>query len=202
MNEQPIMPGGSGLVERAKGILLKPADEWGKVAAESKGIGEIAMGYVLPLVLIGPIASFIGIQVFGMYGIRFGIGTGLTIAIASLVGTLVGLAVLTLIAEFLAPQFGGEANRTNAFKLCAYAGTAGWVGGIFGLLPVLAPIGLLFGLYGLYLLYLGATPLMKVPQDKSVVYIIVLVICAIVINVVVMQVVGSLMRPSLATPFA
>ena len=56
-----------------------------------------------------------------------------------------------------------------------------WVAGIVNLVPALAIIGLIAALYGLYLLYLGLPVLMRNPQDKSLPYTIVVVLCAIVI---------------------
>ena len=74
--------------------------------------------------------------------------------------------------RFLAPKFGG-ARRTGPrpSSWCAYSLTAGWVAGILGLIPSLSPCSeCLPALYGLYLFYLGATPVMKVPEDKAVGY--------------------------------
>jgi hypothetical protein len=58
-----IESGGNGLVERVKGIILKPTEEWPKIEGETKGLGEILTGYVLPLAAIGPVAAFIGGQI-------------------------------------------------------------------------------------------------------------------------------------------
>ncbi|MEM6475935.1 MAG: hypothetical protein AAF687_07195 [Pseudomonadota bacterium] len=49
---------------------------------------------------------------------------------------------------------------------------------------MLAVLGLL-GLYSLYLFYKGATPMMGVPEDKSVIYTVVVIIVAIVTNFVI-----------------
>jgi hypothetical protein len=58
---------------------------------------------------------------------------------------------------------------------------------------LIPPLGFLqiVGLYSLYLLYLGLPVLMKTPQDKALIYTIVVVIAAIVIFAVI-GVVGSL----------
>jgi hypothetical protein len=109
---------------------------------------------------------------------------GLSSAIVTFVMSLVALLVVTLIAEFLAPKFGGEANRRQALKWVAYGATASWVGGIFGLIPSLAALGWLAGLYSLYLFYLGATPVMKVPEDKAIGFTAVTVGAAILATLV------------------
>lgn len=180
--------GNKSLVERAKAIILTPKDEWPKILVEPKDQGEILKGYVLPLAAIGPVASFIGGQVFGYgafgFSYRPGLVAALGTAIVTYVISIVAVYVMMLIVDFLAPKFDGASNRTNAFKLVAYSYTASWLAGIFGLIPSLAFFGLL-GLYSLYLLYTGATPLMKVPQDKAVGFTAVAVVCALLLAIVV-----------------
>ena len=176
------------LVERVKAMLLAPKDEWPKIAVDSTRQGDVLRGYVLPLAAIGPVAGFIGQQLFGISALGFtykpSLAFGLVSAILSFVLTIVGVYVLSFIADFLAPKFGGVANRDRAFKLAAYSATASWIAGIFGLIPALGFFGLL-GLYSLYLFYTGVTPMMNVPQDKAAGYTAVTVLCAIVLAIVV-----------------
>ena len=70
--------------------------------------------------------------------------------------------------------------------------TAGWVAAIFNLIPGLGFLSIL-GLYSLYLLYLGLPILMKVPEDKSVVYTIVIVVVGAVAGFILSVVVAPLM---------
>lgn len=184
-----------GIFARAKAIIMTPKDEWPKIAAETTPQRDIFMRYVLPLAAIGPVAAFIGGQVFGYgafgFSYRPSLIGGLTTAIFSFVLSLVSVFVMTFIADFLAPKFAGEANRANAFKLVAYSYTAGWAVGIFSLIPMLGFFGLL-GLYSVYLLYTGAMPLMKVPEDKSAGYTAVTILCAIVLSIIVTPITAAL----------
>lgn len=194
---------GSNLVDRAKNILLKPAEEWPKIESEPGSIQDILTRYVLPLAAIGPLATFIGSQVFGFgaLGIRFrpSLLSALSSAIVSYVLTVIGILVLSLIADALAPKFEGMANRVNAFKLVAYSYTAAMLAGVFGLVPSLAFLGIL-GLYSFYLFYTGAAPMMKVPQDKAVAYTAVTVVCAILLYVVVGAITAAVVGTFIAGP--
>jgi hypothetical protein len=98
---------------------------------------------------------------------------------------LVGVYVLALIINALAPTFGGTSNLTQALKVAAYGATAAWVGGVFHLFPLLGILGLLAALYTLYLLYLGLPVLMKSPPYRSFGYTVWVVIAAIVLFVVI-----------------
>lgn len=186
-----IEPGSNALVQRAKAIILAPKDEWPKIAAETAPSSEIFSRYVVPLAAIGPIAGLIGGQVFGYGAFGFSYRPGLMFSIGtaafSFILTLVGLIALTFIADFLAPKFGGQSNRDNAFKLVAYGSTASFVVGIFGLIPSLGFFSLL-GLYSLYLYYTGAQPLMKVPADKALSYTAITIVAAVILSLIVMPI--------------
>ena len=188
---ETVAPGGSGLIERAKNILLAPSRTWDEIAAEPSSVRSIYMGYVLPLAAIGPIASAIGMSVFGMNLLfmtyRTPIQWAVSGAIVQYILSLVMVYVLALVIDALAPSFGGEKNQLQAFKLAAYSATASWLAAIFGIFPMLGVLGLL-GLYSLYLLFVGLPRLMKSPAEKSlgytIVIIIVMIVCGILIGVI------------------
>jgi hypothetical protein len=177
----------SSIVERAKAIILTPKQEWAKIDAEPASIGGIFTGYVVILAAIGPVAGFIGGQVFGhgMMGFswRPTLLGGLSMAIVSYVLSLVSVFLLAFIIDALAPSFGGQKDKLKAFKVAAYAATASWLAGVFSLIPSLSMLGIL-GLYSLYLLYTGLPILMKAPEEKATGYTVVTVIAAILLSLV------------------
>ena len=181
-------PVGETMVARAKRILLEPKLEWDRIDVEPASIGGIFRGWVLPLAAIPAVAMLIGSLAFG-YG-AFGITYRPTImsavatAIIGYVLSVVGVFVLSLIIDWLAPNFGGTRNRVQATKVAAYSMTASWLAGIFNLIPALSILALL-GLYSLYLLYLGLPRLMKTPEDKGMSYTAVTIVAAIVLYFVI-----------------
>lgn len=183
------------LVDRVKNILLTPKEEWPRIDAEPATIGGIYTGWVVPLAAIPAIAGLIGSVVFGysLLGVtwRPSIGVAVGTALTQYILALIGVFVLGLIIDWLAPTFGGTKNSVQAFKVAAYSATASWVAGILSIVPALAAIGGLLSLYSLYLLYLGLPRLMKAPEDKALSYAVVTIIAAIVIFIVL----GMLTRP-------
>lgn len=184
----PIPSAAPSLIDRVKAILLNPAQEWPRIAAEDTPTREIFLRYVVPLTLIAPLAGFIGGQLFGMdfliASYKPGFFSALIMAIVTFVLGLINVLLMTLIVDFLSPKFGGEANNFHAFKLVAYGATAAWVSGIFGLIPALSFLGIV-GLYSIYLFYTGATPLLKVPKEKAATFTVVVIVCAALLNFVV-----------------
>ena len=178
----------SSLVARARALITKPADEWPVIAAEPATPADLMRGWAVPLAAIGPVAGFIHGQLFGFgaFGISYrpGIVAGLSTLLVSYVLGLIGVVVLALVAQNVAPRFGGVADRTSAFKLVVYGSTAAWAAGVFQLIPGLGLLGIL-GLYSLYLYYLGATPVMRVPQDKAAGFTAVTILAAVLLYIVV-----------------
>jgi hypothetical protein len=175
------------LITRVKNIILTPTTEWDVIEKEPADIGGLYKNYILILAAIGPIAAMIKSIVFGysLLGVTYrpGIAQAVGTAIVSYAITLVGVFILAIVIDALAPSFGATKNRIQAFKVATYSGTAAWVAGIFGLLPGLGFLTLL-GLYNLYLLYVGLPKLMKAPADKAMGYTVVTVVAAIVVAVV------------------
>ena len=185
------------LIERAKGICLAPKSEWPKIAAETTDVKSLYMGYAAILALIPAICGFIGMTVIGVSMPIVGtIRTPLGAALAQLViGYVLGLAVMYLVAmivDALAPTFSGEKNLIQALKLVIYSSTPVWIAGVLSLIPMLGVLSILAALYGLYLLYIGLPVLMKNPEDKSIGYTALIVVCYIVAAIIVSVVIGAL----------
>jgi hypothetical protein len=171
------------LVDRAKNILLNPAQEWQRIDDEATSVGGLYIRYIIPLAAIGPVASCIGMTIFGISvpgggAYRVPIGAAIRQGVAQYVMALVGVFVLALIIDELTPYFRGQDNRYQALKVAAYSSTPVWVVGVVGLYPALSILGLL-GLYSLYLLYLGLPVLMRVPESTAKGYTVVVLMCAI-----------------------
>jgi len=178
------------LVERVKRILLSPKTEWEVIDAEQTTPAELYTRYIMPLAAIGPIAQIIGFSVFGVSmpfvggTYRVPIGSAITQGVVTYVLALAAPYILSLIIDFLAPNFSGRRSQIQALKVAAYSLTASWLSGIFLLVPMLSILSIV-GLYSLYLLYLGLPILMKTPRDKSVAYTVVVIIAGFVLMLVI-----------------
>jgi hypothetical protein len=177
------------LIERAQRILLQPKDTWVTIDAESTDTATLFTRYAMILAAIPAVCGFIGMSLIGFGGfgvtIRVPLLSGLVNMVVSYVLSLVGIFVLGLIIDALAPTFGGQKNAIQALKVAVYASTAALLGGIFSLLPALAMLGLLAAVYSIYLLYTGLPVLMKSAPEKSVAYTAVVIVAAIVLGVVI-----------------
>jgi MFS family permease len=128
------------IIQRAKNICLTPATEWPVIAAEPATAGALITGYAAPLAAIGAIAGFIGGAIIGktlpfVGHYRVPLAAGLTFAIFTFCMALVGVFVLSLIINALAPTFGGEKNSIQALKVAVYSYTPAWIAGVLQIVP-------------------------------------------------------------------
>ena len=185
------------LIARVKAILLTPKTEWPVIAGEQTTVADLYKGYILWLAAIPPVFAFLKTSLIGVTlpfagTIRVGIGAGLSNMIVSYALSLAMFFVVALIIDALAPNFGGTRDRVQALKTIAYSYTASCIAGIGAIVPFLAVlIAIAGGIYGIYLLYLGLPHTMKSPPERAGGYTAVIIIVAIVLNLVILAVVGS-----------
>lgn len=158
------------LIERIKGIVMDPRNEWVKIAAEPATVQSLYTNWIMILAAVGPIAMLVA-----MHPIQF--------AIAQYVLSLIITFVLALIVDALAPSFGGTKDIVASLKLTAYSYTIAWLAGIFNLLGMLGSvIALAAAIYAFYTFYLGVPVLKKATPEKAVQFTLVIVVCGIVLG--------------------
>ncbi|MBK8374540.1 Yip1 family protein [Sphingorhabdus sp.] len=194
-------------VDRAKNILLQPAQEWEVIAKEPATVGSLFTGYAAILALLPAIASalFMGVLGIGLGGMGAGgammAGLGMSYWITTaVVGYFVGLGLLWLVSfivKSVSPSFNGNSDMVQATKLMVYSATPTWVAGLVSWVPV---IGMLLSLaamaYAVYLIYLGVRPVMDIPQEKvagmTVVTVLIYLVASLVVGAVIATAVISM----------
>jgi Yip1 domain len=189
------------IVERAKAITLNPAATWPVIEAEKHDAKSLFVPYMLILAAIPAVASFIGLSLVGMGGFGFNfripIASGIAMMITTYILTLAMTFGMGWLASALAPTFGGQSNLVQGLKLAVFGGTPMLLAGVFNVLPALSILGILVAFYALYVMYLGLPVLMKNPKEKTIVYMVVLILASIIAGVV-LSAVTSAFTPSMS----
>ncbi len=188
----------SKIVARVQAILFSPKSEWPVVAGEQTTIKDLYLGHIMVLAAIGPVCGFfkmtffgINVPLLGTY--RVGFGAGLGNMLFSYVMALLGVYLVGMVINLLAPSFGGTKNDLQALKTVAYAYTAAWLAGVGQLLPWVGMMILLAGsLYSIYLLYLGLPVMMRCPAEKAKGYTAVTIVVAVIVGFVISAAVGNI----------
>ena len=187
------------VIERAKDILLKPAETWPVIEAEPATVSSIYKDWLVILLAIPSVCHFIGMSLIGVGAFGYSYRTPIVMGLVSMVvGYLLSLGaafLMALLVDALAPTFGGTKNQVAAMKVVAYGFTAGCVAGILYLLPsaLLTLVYLVALAYGIYVFWLGLPVLMKCPKDKAAGYAAVVIIITIVVGAVVGGILGTVM---------
>ena len=198
--------GSNKVIDRAKNILITPKNEWPVVETEQSKPATILTSYILPMLSIGAIATFIGQGLIGRSlgpwgGSTASVKAGLIGALLFVILTVVTVYIVAAAIDVLAQSFGSEKNWNRSFQLAAYSLTAAYVGAIFLLFPALNIVYILCTLYSIYPLYTGIPIMKKTPVDKHVAYlavvILITVVAVILVGVIQAEIVKSFNRPRL-----
>lgn len=160
------------IIDRAKGIILNPVEEWKTIKVEQKTNMELLLQYALPLVVLSVITGFIG-------------SWALSIAVYQLVGPLLGIVVAAYVVNELAGKFESTKNLNNAFKLVVYASTPSLLAEVIANLSFLLGWVSLFGLYSIYLFWVGIPTMMDTPLDKRLGYVLAAALVMIIIQIMI-----------------
>lgn len=156
----PVLP--PSLVDRVRGLILRPSQEFERIAVEPATPSGLYRNYLCILAAVAPLASLVHAVVF----IRLGIMQSLVTAAAYYAASLAMTYVMALVIEALAPNFGGVKDRLRALKVAVYAPTPAMLAGVFQAAPFIAFFALL-GLQSFYLLWVGLPRLMGVAPEKK-----------------------------------
>lgn len=178
------------IADRAKALIVRPRSEWEVIEREPATIRQLYTRYVMILAAIPPICTVIGAVVAGIFqSVHYSVVGTMVAALIDYALTLGMVYVIGIAIENVSPYFGGVKDRMQAMKVAAYFPTALWLAGVFAIVPVLAPLQVV-GLYSLFILWQGLPRLMKVAEDKALVFTLVVILVALVAIIVVRAIAG------------
>lgn len=192
------------IVDRAKNIILKPAEEWNVIADEPATVSGLFTNYAVPLAAI-PLAAGVlftgalGMSAAGLGGLgggamTMGFSAIATMAVLGYVLSLVTLYVMSLVVNAVSPSFNGRSDIVQSTKLMTYASTPTWVAGLVSWIPFLGGLISLAAIaYVVYLIYLGLQPVLGVPKEKVAGFTVLIVLIYIVLSAIVSGIIVGLL---------
>lgn len=201
-SSSPKVQKGVNIVDRAKNILITPKPEWEVIDKEQTNNQTIFTTYVLPLLLVGAFASFIGWGFVGSHGVKLGAGGGAVRGLIFVVFTAVLVFGMAAAIDVLGPSFGSEKNWNKSFRLAAYSLTAAYLGAVFWLFPAIWILVLLCSLYSLYALYTGIPVLKKTTADKQIAYFAIVLLITVVLAILLSLLMTEIAKAFQPDPYA
>jgi hypothetical protein len=180
----------AGFIGRLKGMLFSPRTEWAVIAEEGISTARLYSGFIGPLAILDALIAFIHVSIVGttepLSGtVRVSLSGGLITASLVVACGLLGIFLIALIIDGLAPLFGAARNLRAASAVAAYSSTPVWLATVFVPFPTLWPtLQVSAVIFHTYLLYLGLHLLMKAARDRVLGYATTIVLCTILLHIV------------------
>ena len=153
-------------------LVFRPTAEWDAIAEEKTSVDALLRCYILPLALLAPIATVIGMKTFDrdwdpVHGYLvpsdqiFGAGAATYFAIVVSIFTLA--AIFTLIA----PMFGATRDYLAALKVATYGAIPLLLAGATLIVPVMAIVTMAGVCHTLFLLWIGVQRVLNIPRGSQ-----------------------------------
>ncbi len=190
-NPMPTSFNIGGVFRYAIDLVRSPAAVMNAYVNADQPFNSLMIYYVAILAAIPFVATLIGdlwyYGVFGYLGIVGGAvyGYAITAAILSYILEVIGVAIVGFVIWKLGPNFGTTTTRIRATRLAAYSFTPFFLASILYIIPFIGFLAILGLFYGLYILYLGVPIMLGTPKDKTLTYVIVVIIAVFIIFAII-----------------
>jgi len=156
---------------RVKRLFLNPSKEWKVISDEKSTVPEIVLNFLLPLLLIGLVASYIGYGIVGskqdMFGLAASSKLGYRYAFFYFFLHIVTVFLSTLVISFVAHFFEANTNLKRNFTYTAYSFAPTMAATLLLILPILSPLVYIAGFFNLILFLTGIGRMTNVPKSKK-----------------------------------
>ena len=157
-------------------MLFYPRAEWDEIARESIRVDTLVRSYILPLSLIPPVATVIGMQTFDA---SWDPAAGYLVppdeiyaaGLATLFGSISSIFLLAAIFRLIAPMYGSSRHYPSALKVATYGAVPVLVAGALLILPVMVMISIVALCHTLYLYWIGVRRVLDVPEEARTEFI-------------------------------
>jgi hypothetical protein len=157
-------------------LVFRPTSEWDLIAVEKTPVRALLLHYILPLAMLAPIATVLGMTMFDrawdpVHGYLVPADRILATGAATYVSIVGSIFVLAAIFVVIAPMYGGVRDYRAALEVATYGAIPLLLAGATMVLPVMAIVGLLGLCHTLFLLWIGARRLLNVAASGGAEFI-------------------------------
>lgn len=185
------------ILKRTKGIMLHPTSEWDAVARDAPGAAVLLRNFLLPLSLLAPAATLLGMLAFDTkwnaeYGYSILHDRALSIAVATYVFEIASVYLLATVLYFLARTEGRRPSFLVALRVAVFGTIPVLLSGVALVIPFGVIVTMMAMIYSFYLYYLGAERLIGIRPADSAMFIGVVLFCMMVLSGVMGAVASAL----------
>jgi hypothetical protein len=160
-------------MQRIADLLLRPDEAWQAIAQEPIGVDRLIRSYIVPLSLLAPIATVIGMSTFDrdwdpMAGYLVPPDQIFSAGAATLFCTIVSIFVLAGIFKLIAPMYGSSRSYSAALKVATFGAIPVLLAGATLFMPAMVIVSVVGLCHTLYLYWVGVGRVLAVsPGAKT-----------------------------------
>lgn len=141
-------------------LFFYPQAEWEEIARERIGVDVLVRRYILPLSLIAPVATVIGMKTFDASwdpaaGYQVPAGEIYAAGATTLFGSIVSIFLLAAIFRLIAPMYGSSRDYVAALKVATFGAMPVMLAGATLVVPVFVIVSVVALCHTLFLYWLG-----------------------------------------------
>jgi len=153
-------------------LVVRPAAEWDAIAGEKTSVDALLRHYILPLALLAPIATVIGMKTFDRawdpaHGFLVPAEQILAAGATTYFATVGSILVLAAIFTLIAPMFGAPRDYLAALKVATYGAIPVLLAGATLFLPAMAIVAMAGLCHTLFLFWIGVRRVLSVPRGAE-----------------------------------
>jgi hypothetical protein len=148
-------------------LIASPGEAWDAIRDEPIGVDVLIVRYIVPLSLIPPVASVIGMKTFNR---EWSPSSGYLVpeheifaaGSATLFGTILSIFALAGIFRLIAPMYGSSRDYRAALKVATFGAAPVLLAGAALLMPAMIAVPVVALCYTLYLYWVGVGRVLNV----------------------------------------
>ena len=175
------------ILNRIKGMMLNPRAEWDAVAADMPDAPMLLRNFLLPLALLAPTATMVGMLVFDTgwnseYGYSMLRDRAAVIAMATYAFQIASVYLLAAVLYLLARTEGRSPSFLVTLRVAVFGSIPVMLSGATLVIPFNVVFSMMAIMYSFYLYYLGAERLIGIRSSDSAMFTGVVMVCMMVLS--------------------
>ena len=164
------------VLRRILSLVLVPNQAWDEIAREPASVDVLIRRYIVPLALLAPLATVIGMKTFDAswspaHGYLVPPEAIWAAGATTLFASITSIFLLAGIFVLIAPMYGSSRDYPSALKVATYGAVPVLVAGALLFLPVMVMVSMVALCHTLFLYWIGVRRVLDVPEDARTEFI-------------------------------
>ena len=164
------------VLRRILSLVLVPNQAWDEIAREHASVDVLIRRYIVPLALLAPLATVIGMKTFDAswspaHGYLVPPEAIWAAGATTLFASIASIFLLAGIFVLIAPMYGSSRDYPSALKVATYGAVPVLVAGALLFLPVMVMVSVVALCHTLFLYWIGVRRVLDVPEDARTEFI-------------------------------